>query len=41
MENGQIKFILLKKIGEAVIDRHVTDQELLETIAVLTDEHSA
>ena len=32
MENGQIKFILLKKVGKAVIDRTVTDAEILEAI---------
>ncbi len=29
MENGKIKFILLKKIGKAYIDTTVTDEELL------------
>ena len=28
MENNQIKFILLKKIGKAVIDQSVTDDEI-------------
>ena len=28
MDNNQIKFILLKKIGKAVIDRSVTDDEI-------------
>ena len=28
MENGQLKFILLKKIGKAIIDRTVTEEEL-------------
>ena len=28
MEAGRIKFILLKKIGKAVIDHTVTDEEL-------------
>lgn len=32
MEAGQIKFILLKKIGKAVIDRTVTDEEILAAI---------
>lgn len=32
MENGQIKLILLKKVGKAVIDRTVTDAEILEAI---------
>lgn len=29
MENGTVKFILLKKIGKAVIDKTVTDEELM------------
>lgn len=32
MESGQIKFVLLKKVGKAVIDKTVTDQEILEAI---------
>ena len=32
MENGKIKFVLLKKIGKAVIDSTVTDQEILDAI---------
>ena len=28
MENGQLKFILLKKIGKAIIDKTVTEEEL-------------
>ena len=32
MEAGTIKFILLKKIGKAVIDRTVTDEEILAAI---------
>lgn len=32
MENGQIKFVLLKKVGKAVIDSSVTDSELLAAI---------
>lgn len=32
MENGAVKFILLKKIGKAFIDTTVTDEELLEAI---------
>lgn len=32
MEGGQIKFVLLKKVGKAVIDRTVTDEEILEAI---------
>lgn len=32
MENGKIKFILLKKIGRAVIDTSVTEQEMLDAV---------
>ena len=32
MEGGQIKFVLLKKVGKAVIDKTVTDEELLDAI---------
>ena len=32
MENGKIKFVLLKKIGKAIIDKSVTDQEILDAI---------
>lgn len=32
METDKIKFILLKKIGKAVIDTTVTDQEILEAV---------
>jgi len=32
MEDGHIKFILLKKVGKAVIDRNVTDQEIYNAI---------
>lgn len=32
MEAGKVKFILLKKIGKAVIDRTVTDEEILAAI---------
>ena len=32
MEAGKIKCILLKKIGKAVIDRTVTDDEILAAI---------
>ena len=35
MENGKIKFILLKSIGEAYIDTTVTDEEILESIDVI------
>ena len=32
MEAGKIKFVLLKKIGKAVIDNTVTEEELLEAV---------
>lgn len=32
MESGKIKFVLLKRIGKAVIDRTVTDEEILAAI---------
>jgi len=32
MENNQIKFILLKKIGKAVVDHTVTDNEIREAL---------
>ena len=32
MEAGKIKFVLLKKIGKAVIDRSVTDEEILAAV---------
>lgn len=32
MQDGQIKFVLLKKIGKAFIDTTVTDDEILEAI---------
>ena len=31
-EGSQIKFVLLKKVGKAVIDRTVTDEEILDAI---------
>lgn len=35
MENDKIKFILLKKMGRAFIDKTVTDEEMLEAIKFL------
>ncbi len=32
MEAGQIKFVLLKKVGKAVIDKTVTEEEILEAV---------
>ena len=32
MESGSIKFILLKKIGKAIIDETVTEQEMLAAV---------
>ena len=33
MEDGQIKFVLLKKVGKAVIDKTVTDQDILNALS--------
>lgn len=39
MDQGKIKFILLKKVGKAVIDETVTDQEMLEAVKeIIFDE---
>ncbi len=38
MENGQIKFILLHPMGNAVIDKTVTDAEILEAVRKLNGE---
>ena len=32
MQNGQIKFVLLKRIGKAFIDETVTDEEMMDAI---------
>ena len=32
MESGQIKFVLLKKVGKAVIDRTVTEEDILNAV---------
>lgn len=32
MDAGQIKFVLLKKVGKAVVDRSVTDEEILAAV---------
>ena len=36
MDAGMIKFILLHKIGEAFVDRTVTDKEILDTVKFLS-----
>lgn len=33
MESGNIKFILLKKVGKAVVDRNVSDEDILNAIS--------
>ncbi|MBA4688030.1 MAG: 3-dehydroquinate synthase [Candidatus Galacturonibacter soehngenii] len=39
MDSGQIKFILLKKMGKAIMDQTVTDDEILEAIQfIIFDE---
>ncbi len=40
MDRGKIKFILLKKMGEAVIDTTVTEEEMLEGLSILKDPSS-
>ncbi|MDE5716446.1 MAG: 3-dehydroquinate synthase, partial [Lachnospiraceae bacterium] len=32
MEAGQVKFVLLKKVGKAFIDRSITDEEILAAV---------
>ncbi|MDO5422802.1 MAG: 3-dehydroquinate synthase [Eubacteriales bacterium] len=41
MEHGQIKFVLLKKIGKAYLDRTVTDEEMLAAIRYFSDDEAA
>ncbi len=36
MDSGMIRFILLRKIGEAFVDRTVTDEEILNTVRQLS-----
>ena len=38
MDNGRIKFILLKKIGQAYIDKTVTDEEILDAIQFINGD---
>lgn len=38
MEAGQIKFVLLKKPGEAVVDKTVTEQEMLAAAGSILEE---
>lgn len=33
MEDGQIKFVLLKKVGKAVIDKNVSDEDILNALS--------
>lgn len=40
-ESGKIKFILLKKIGKAVVDMTVTDEEMLEAVKELYFDEEA
>ena len=39
MDKGHIKFVLMKEPGNAVVDRSVTDQELLEAIESIRIEN--
>lgn len=41
MDAGQIKFVLLKKVGKAFVDRTVTDEEILSAISELCFDASA
>ncbi|MCM1568293.1 MAG: 3-dehydroquinate synthase [Roseburia sp.] len=41
MENGKIKFVLLKKIGKAVLDTSVTDEEILAAIKEIHFDENA
>jgi 3-dehydroquinate synthase len=41
MVAGQIKFILLKKLGHAYVDQTVTDQEMLEAVNFLNADTEA
>ncbi|MGI6007997.1 MAG: 3-dehydroquinate synthase [Ruminococcus sp.] len=38
MDQGKIKFILLQQIGNAVIDRSVTDAEMADAVSLLLNE---
>lgn len=38
MDNNQIKFVLLKDVGNAYIDRTVTDEEMLDALQYLMQE---
>jgi 3-dehydroquinate synthase len=38
MEGGRIKFVLLKRIGEAFVDKDVEDEELLQAIQQISEE---
>jgi 3-dehydroquinate synthetase len=40
MEAGVIKFILLEKIGNAVIDRSIKDYELLESLQKVMESNN-
>lgn len=38
MEAGSIKFVLLRRIGEAFVDRTVTEQELLDAVSWILED---
>ena len=38
MDGGSIKFILLRKPGEAFVDRTVSEAELLDAITWITED---
>jgi 3-dehydroquinate synthase len=37
MDAGQIKFILLRSIGDSYVDRTVTDEEMLKALEVVVE----
>lgn len=39
MESGSIKFVLLRRMGEAFVDRTVTEQELFYAVSRILEEH--
>ena len=41
MEQGKIKFVLLNKIGKAVIDRTVTQEEIADAVRQIIYEDEA
>jgi 3-dehydroquinate synthase len=40
MDSGKIKFVLLRSIGEAYVDKTVTDEEMTESLLWLAGGHN-